>query len=334
MTYQTPYPFGQLPGGETVFKVDIAGQEMRASVLTYGATLQALHIDGLSPSMVLGLPSLQDYLLQPIYLGATVGRCANRIADGRFALGGITYQLDQNFQKRHTLHGGRIGTAQLNLRVSDVAADSVQLAIDLPDGHMGFPGALRVKATFRILVGPTLELEITATTDAPTICNLAHHGYFNLGGDRTILDHHLFNPAQTYQTTDMSLIPNHEPTSVEGTRYDFRQPRRLADVIDTGAIDNNFCFTHQRGDIALLSRLHSPGAGVSMEIHSTERGLQVYDGVRTDLVVLKREGWPSHAGIASEPQNWPDAMNNPLAPASALHPGETYRQLSRFTFCE
>lgn len=332
MTLPTAHRFGQLPGGETVFKVDIAGHGMRASVLTYGATLQALHIEGHSPSVVLGLPSLQDYLMQPVFLGATVGRFANRIANGRFSLFGKTYQLDQNFQQRHTLHGGSLGTARLNWQIADAAPDSVQLAVELPDGHMGFPGTLQAKATFRILVGPTLELEITATTDAPTICNFAHHGYFNLGDDETILDHRLCILTQNYQATDKSLIPHHRPAHVGGTPFDFRQPRRLGDIIETTALDNNFCFDHQHGDIALLARLKASGSDVSMEIHSTERGLQVYDGVRTDLVAPEGKRWPSHAGLALEPQNWPDAINNPLAPASVLRPGDTYRQLSHYIF--
>lgn len=331
MTHPAPHVFGQLPGGEPTFKVDIAGQGMCASVLTYGATLQSLHIDGHSSSLVLGLPSLEDYLLQPIYLGATVGRYANRIAEGRFTLDGNTYQLNQNFQKRHILHGGSEGTAHLNWQISDIAADSVQLSVKLPAGHMGFPGTLQVRAAFRILVGPTLELEITATTDAPTICNFAHHGYFNLGCDKTVRDHLLVIPAQTYQKADRSLIPDHEPTPVEGTCLDFRRPRRLGDAFDTSPIDFNFCFTQQQ-EISLLAWLQSPGSGVSMEIHSTERGLQVYDGLRTDLVAVEGIGWPSHAGIALEPQNWPNAINNPLAPSSVLRPGETYRQLSKFGF--
>ncbi|UWR14734.1 aldose epimerase family protein [Sulfitobacter sp. M368] len=326
-----PRSLGVLPDRQTVWQIPIAGQGLRANVLSYGATLQSLYIAGHPKSLVLGLDDLEGYLNQAIYLGATVGRCANRIAEGRFSIDGTDHQTDQNFLNRHTLHGGACGTSRLNWQVLDHHPDRVTLGMDLADGQMGFPGAMEVRLTFSITAGPALSLEITAQADKPTLCNFAHHGYFNLGLTEDVTDHLLHIPAGSYQRPDDTLIPENDPVPLAGTALDFRVAKRLRAALRDGGIDHNFCFEHQQGQ-ALLAQLSAPDSGVRMAIHSTEPGLQVYDGELTDLVREGTRNWNSYAGIALEPQNWPNAINNPKAPSPILRPGEVYRQRTSFVF--
>lgn len=323
--------FGALPDGQTVWQIPIVGQGLCANVLSFGATLQSLHLEGHPQSLVLGLNDLEGYLGQAIYLGATVGRCANRIAEGRFSIDGTAYQIDQNFLDRHMLHGGSEGTSRLNWQVADHRLDRVTLALHLADGHMGFPGALDVELTYAITAGPALQLEITATSSLPTPCNFAHHGYFNLGLSGSVLDHVLYSPAQHYQRPDEGLIPHNAPEPLTGHAFDLRRAKPLSAALRDGGIDHNYCFDHRQAQ-AHLARLSAPDSGISMDIHSTEPGLQIYDGALTNLVSEGGAQWPEYAGIALEPQNWPNAVNNPLAPSPILRPGAVYRQRTAFVF--
>lgn len=323
--------FGLRPDGQRVTRVAIAGHGLSAWMLTQGATVQDLRLAGFPQPLVLGFPQLAPYLTEGMYFGAVVGRFANRIAHGRARIGEKERQLDRNFLDRHLLHGGADGTGVRNWRLGEVAANAVTLHDRLPDGHMGFPGALDVTVRYAIAPGPVLVIEITATADAETLCNFAQHSYFNLSGQPTVADHMLSCPAERFTATDPELIPTGETPAVAGTRHDWRRPVRLGERLDAGLIDDNLCL----GDTRLaaprpVARLSAPGGPV-LHLESTEPGLQVYAGdhIRPGAPGLGGTPYRRFAGIALEPQLWPDAPNHLGFPSAWLRPGEPYRQITR-----
>ncbi|MBN9135578.1 MAG: galactose mutarotase, partial [Phyllobacterium sp.] len=205
-----PQPFGMF-AGEPVFQATIQSPSgALAHVLNWGAVIRDLHIplaDGTPQRVVLGFDHFDPYPVQSPYFGALVGRYANRIARGRFTLDGREYQLDRNEGGKQTLHGGAMGTSQRLWTIADWSASSVTLALRLPDGDQGFPGAMKVRCTYRFTADSTLCMDITATTDAPTVTSFAQHSYFNLDASDDIRDHRLQIFADSYTPVADDLIP-------------------------------------------------------------------------------------------------------------------------------
>lgn len=322
--------FGQMPDGTTVERVILRGGALTANVLSYGAVIQDLRLDGHDAPLVLGFDTFSPYLTHSPYFGATAGRCANRIRDGHLELDGRSYQLDRNFLGKHLLHGGASGMGKRVWRFAKVGDDCVTLTITQAAGDMGFPGELTTSVTFSLLPYGILDIRIEAETDAPTLCNIAHHSYFNLGGD-TVSDHLLTIDAESYLPVDAGLIPTGEVRSVAGTGFDFRSP---APVSQAHPVDHNFCLSRERGPLRRVARLASPASGVAMELRTTEPGLQVYDGakINVDLPGLSGQTLWAHAGIALEPQVWPDANHHDDFPQAVLRPGEVYQQHTQYIF--
>ena len=322
--------FGSLPDGREVHRVTLARGDLTARFLTYGAVLQDLRLAGHPTSLTLGLETLADYLSHSRFFGATAGRCANRIGNARFTLDGQRYDIDKNFKERHHLHGGSNSLGKRLWTVADHGPAYLAMTHTLPDGHMGYPGTLQVQVRFT-LDTDALDIRMTATTDAPTLCNLAHHSYWVLDDSGTILDHNLQIPADRFTAVDNDLIPT-DITPVAGTRFDFRTNRPIRDGSEQGLIDHNFCFSPAHGGLQDRAILTSPRSGLSLSVRSTEPGLQVYDSAPMDVPVLDIDGrdLKAYAGLALEPQIWPDAINNPDWPSPVLRPGETYDQHTRF----
>ncbi|HCQ66187.1 MAG TPA: hypothetical protein DIU07_14005, partial [Rhodobacteraceae bacterium] len=322
--------FGEMPDGTPVERVTIRGGGLTANVLSYGAVIQDLRLDGYDAPLVLGFETFAPYLTHSPYFGATAGRCANRIRDGHLELDGVTYQLDRNFLGKHLLHGGARGMGKRLWRIEGSATDHVTLGVMLDDGDMGFPGRFKARVTFALLDGGVLDIRMSAETDAPTLCNLAHHSYFTLGGE-TISDHLLQIAAESYLPVDAELIPTGEIRSVKDTGFDFRTP---APVRQAHPVDHNFCLSRQREPLRPVAWLKGPATGVGMELRTTEPGLQVYDGakVNVDLPGLTGQPMRAHAGIALEPQIWPDANHHAGFPQAVLRPGEPYAQQTQYIF--
>ncbi|MFC3570947.1 aldose epimerase family protein [Paracoccus simplex] len=325
--------FGTLPDGRPVLRMTISAHGLTAAVITLGASLQDLRLDGIDHPLVLGFPRLEPYLAEGRYFGAVVGRCANRIAHGRARLDGRELQLDRNQHGRHMLHGGKDGSGQRNWMLADRTPDSLALADHLPAGHMGFPGAMLVRATYTILPGPALMLTILATADETTFCNFAQHSYFNLDGSATVAEHRLTVPAETYLPVDAELIPRGAPAPVAGTHLDFRAPVRLETRLSGPAIDHNLCLDRQRRALPRKVAVLQAG-GLSMALRSTEPGLQVYPAnhLAPGGAGLAGRPYGRHAGIALESQLWPDAPNHPDYPSAELQPGQLYRQTTVMGF--
>lgn len=200
-----------------------------ASVITWGAVLRDLLVPAATglQRVVLGLDSLEHYRLYSPYFGATPGRFANRIAGGRFSLDGRDYALATNEKGRTTLHGGSRGFGTLPWRIDHLEESTVRLILNSPDGDEGFPGAVRARCTYRLRDPGTLSVELDATTDAPTLVNLAHHSYFNLDGSADVLDHELMLNCPFVTPTDEDNIPTGEIRPVAGTPFDFTAPRPI-----------------------------------------------------------------------------------------------------------
>ncbi len=320
-----------MPDGTDVHRIKLVGGGLTAHVLTYGAVLQDLRLEAHEAPLVLGFPEFAPYLTDSPYFGATAGRFANRIRDGHLELDGETYQLDTNFIGKHMLHGGADSMGKRVWDIEHVSADSATLQIVLPDGHMGFPGRLAARVTFSLLADGVLDIRMMAETDTATICSLAHHSYFKLDGGATISDHSLQMDALSYLPVDNELIPTGQVAPVEGSGFDFRAP---APVRQAHPVDHNFCLSQGRGELRLVATLKSAASGVAMGIRTTEPGLQVYDGSNINIALPGLDGQPmgAFAGIAMEPQIWPDAHHHEHFPQATLRPGETYHQHTQFVF--
>jgi len=323
--------FGTMPDGTDVYRIRLKTDRLEANFLSYGAVLQDLRLAGHSHPLVLGFPTFAPYLTHSPYFGAIAGRCANRIRDGHLELDGKTHKLDRNFLGKHTLHGGAAGTGKKVWQIEQVTTDSVAFAITLADGEMGFPGNLNAKVTYKLVPDATLDINMEATTDATTLCNLAHHSYFTLDGSGSIAQHHLEIDAENYIPVGDELIPTGEVRPVNSARFDFRTAKPIG---LGGSLDHNFCLSSDRQDLRRVALLTSLVSGVSLDVQTTEPGLQIYDGRRVDIDIPGLAGKPmsKHAGIAIEPQIWPDANHHENFADAILRPGETYRQHTQFAF--
>lgn len=326
--------FGELPGGERVTRTRLDAYGLRLNTITWGASVQDLRIEGVEHPLVLGFPMLAPYLTaEGRYFGAIVGRVANRIAGGAAQIGATTWQFDRNEAGQTTLHGGSNGTGQRNWRRVALEPNLVAYVDYLPDGHMGFPGNLLVRVVYRLLPGPALAIEILATATCETLCSFAQHSYFNLDGSDSIANHCLSSPASHYLPVDERLIPLGAPARVDGTALDFTSPVRLGSRIANGGIDHNLCLAPERlRDPRPMAVLRSDG--VQMLIESTEPGLQVYTGdhIRPGSIGISGQTYGRNAGIALEPQCWPDAPHHADYPSAVLAPGQIYKQTTILRF--
>ena len=224
--------FGTLPNGRPVHRLVLAAGGLRLHLLTYGAVVQDLTLGYPSTPTGIGFSHFCPVSDPIAVFGATVGRCANRIRDGHVVIDGVTHQLDTN-HGNHTLHGGSQSIGKRLWQVIDASSNHACLGIRCADGEMGFPGQLDIQATFTLQQHGVLDIQYHATTTVTTLCNLAHHSYFTLGGD-SINDHWLHINAEDYLPVDAGLIPTGQIRPVAGTPFDFRQPRRIgSQAIDT-----------------------------------------------------------------------------------------------------
>jgi aldose 1-epimerase len=331
--------FGRLEDGTEITETTIAGGGLRVGVLTYGAVIRMLEVDGSGGprNVVLGFSNLDDYVQRAPYFGAIAGRHANRLAGGRFPLDGRDVQLTLNEAGRTHLHGGLAGFPKRPWTLADAGPEHVTLTLVSEDGEEGYPG--RVEATCRYAIDGdrTLAIELTATTDAPTIVNLAAHSYFDLDGDETILDHLMEIPAEAYTPVDGHLITTGEISPVAGTRFDFRRSRPIRGAGEHETYDHNFVLAMTRAEKPrLAARVVGPKSGRTLEVLSTEPGVQFYDGSYLRVAVPDGGGRMrgKNSGFCLEPQLFPDGPNKPAWPSAVLRPGETYRQRTVYRFGE
>jgi aldose 1-epimerase len=343
--------FGTLPDGRAVEAVTLKNNVIEARLIGLGAAIQSLIVpdrDGRRADVTLGYASLDEYLAGSEYFGATVGRVANRIANGRFALDGETFHVPVN-NGANSLHGGSPGFDKRRwgvVAVEEGEAPSVTFGLTSEEGDQGYPGTLRATATYE-LRGDTLSIEYRAATDRPTIVNLSNHAYWNLAGDGAAegaMGHLLTIPADHYLPTDAGAIPTGEFRAVEGTAFDFRTATpiglRVRDALDEQirfgrGFDHNMVIAREVAEAPrLLARLEHPGSGRTLEVRSNQPGLQFYSGNFLDGTVAGKAGRLYRQGdaVALEPQCFPDTPNRPEFGSVRLDPGETYCNLTELRF--
>jgi aldose 1-epimerase len=335
--------FGRV-GDQNVQEVRLRGAcGTEAAILTYGAILRDLTVPvggTKKRRVVLGYRSLQGYLDGRAYIGATVGRCINRINSG-FILDGKHYKVPINEGDHVHLHGGPNGFSKRVWRLAGCTDNAATLELISPDGDEGYPGTLHARCTYAIESPGTLTIELTATTDAPTIANLGHHSYFTLQPGSDVRDHRLSIAADFYTPLDQYLIPTGEIASVADTAYDFRKLRPIRAGGGPG-YDINFALNqgwlpHARAeDLPVAARLVSPAGDLAMDLSTTEPGLQFYEGIRLSPSDEAYDGEPHlpYRGLCLEPQRFPDSINRAHFSPVVLRPGEIYRQLTQFRFAQ
>jgi aldose 1-epimerase len=326
--------FGTLPDGAEVELIAIAAGNLRAEIMTWGAVLRDLRLDGHAPPLVLGFDQFEHYPTHSPHFGAIAGRYANRIKAGRFQLDGTTYQLDLNQMGRHHLHGGAQGFGKRPWTLTEFGVDFVTLSLHAAAGDMGYPGALDVTCTYRIVPPGTLRVELSAKTTAPTLVNLAHHSYFNLDGSADIGGHTLQIVGDRITETDQDLIPTGTLLPVAGTAFDFRTARPIDDAAGT-RYDTNYCLSDAHRPVTgpVVTAVGGDGR-VSLRVWTDQPGVQFYDGHKLAVPVPGLEGrrYGPRAGFCLEPQVWPDAPNQPAFPSAVLRPEQTYRQSTEYRF--
>lgn len=322
--------FGTLPDGTPIQRYTLDnGRGMSAKILTYGAILNELNVPdakGAVTNVVLSARALEDYLSGFRGGAAIVGRVANRIADARFTLDGVTYKLVANNSSNH-LHG-LFGKSVWQAR--PLAATKHTAALELtylsPAGESGFPGNLTARVVYTLTDANELRLDFSATTDQATPVNLASHAYFNLSGGGSALDHVLWLGASHYTPVDDGMIPTGEIASVKGTPFDFTKPTRIGARIDQlkprpGGYDHNFVLNGRPGSLKLAARVQDPASGRILEVRTTEPGVQFFTANHLQ-----------HAALCLETQHFPDSVNHPNFPSTILRPGDTFRSTTIFRF--
>ncbi len=325
------------------------GNGLRARIITFGARLTELWVPdrvGQLADVVLGFDTLDEYLATDHYFGATCGRYGNRIANGRFRLGTVDYQLDQNEGRNH-LHGGKAGFDRKVWAISEVAPARVVLTAASDDGEMGYPGACQLRATYHLTEDDRLLITMEAVSDADTLMNMVHHSYFNLGGQGSgdLRGHVMQLNSRFYTPVDGDLVATGEVRSVDGTAFDFRTPKPIGQDIDAlpvlavgdlvgAGYDHNWCL----GDAGVKMRdvvdLSDPVSGRRMCLKSTEPGVQIYTGgYLTDRIAAKRgRRMCQFAGLTFETQKFPGAPNHAHFPDATLRAHQPYHHVMEFTF--
>jgi aldose 1-epimerase len=344
-------PFGATAEGRDVERFTLTSPSgITIAVLSFGGAIQTIMVPdrtGALADVTLGYDTLAEYERDKSYLGSLVGRYANRIRAGRFALDGRDYTLARNAGDNH-LHGGARGFNKAVWTVEPFEdGDDVGLVLEhvSPDGDEGYPGTLRSRVCYRLRANAELQIDFHATTDAATPVNLTQHAYFNLAGTGSgdILGHELELNASRFTPVDETLIPTGELRSVRGTPFDFSTAERVGARIAAddeqlrlaGGYDHNFVLDGKGdGELSLAARLTEPVSGRGIDIHTTEPGIQFYTGNFLDGRVAGKGGIPHRyrSGLALETQHFPNSPNEPSFPSTILRPGAEHRSRTVYHF--
>ena len=330
--------FGKTPEGQSISLFTLTNRFGNSiSVTDYGAILVSVNVpdrNGQLANVNLGYPTLEGYLARHPYFGSTVGRFCNRIAQGHFQLDGRTYTLALNNGPNH-LHGGIVGFDKLTWCGAELKTDNasgMRFHLQSRDGQEGYPGTLDLFADYLWNDANELTFAYRATTDAPTVVNLTNHAYWNLSGAKSgnVLDHQLQLNCGRFLAVDDTLIPTGQLTDVAATPLDFRQPRaigeRIAQLPSTKGYDHCYVVDGPAGKLRFAGRATDPKSGRTMEVLTTQPGMQLYTGNHLGGEFVQ------HAGFCLETQHYPDAPNQPAFPTTRLNPGEQFEQTTVHRF--
>ncbi|MBB1444002.1 MULTISPECIES: aldose epimerase family protein [Pseudoalteromonas] len=307
------------------------GENLTAEILPFGAIIKSIKFK--KQEMTLSVDDPQYYLENPFYLGATVGRYANRIAKGRFSLSGTQYQLEAN-NGPNSLHGGVKGFNKVLWQVTKQTESEVELYYCSPDGEQGFPGELQVWQTISAKNGE-LTLHFKALTNKETLVNFTNHCYFNLDGSSSINEHLVQINTDRYLPIDTTSIPLNEAALVCGTCFDFTKPAQVGEALSAvhpqleagNGFDHCYIFNDD-SSLKTMATLTSPHTNVSLTLKSTQPGMQLYTANFVGSPFKARQA------LCFEAQNWPDAPNRENFPKANLLPAEKYEQVIIYSFSE
>lgn len=330
--------FGTLADGTKAYLYSLTNSKgMRVDITDFGgAIVNALTPDreGRLADITLGCSSLDSYVAKNPYLGALIGRFGNRIAGGRFTLDGAEYRVALNFGVNH-LHGGHVGFDKKCWETPAYGEHGralLRLRLLSPDGDEGYPGTLDTTVAYELSESNELVIDYTATTDKPTVVNLTNHAYWNLAGETsgTILGHEVTLFADYYTPGDTALVPTGTLAPVEGTPMDFRSAHRIGERIKTpfeqtknaGGYDHNYVVRGQPGTLRPAAFVREPLSGRTMEVLTTEPGVQFYSGNFLDGTCVGKSGvaYVRNAGLCLETQHFPDSPNNARVPVDRPSP--------------
>jgi aldose 1-epimerase len=350
VTKLTRVSFGQTPEGKNVDRITVGNRTgVEVDVLTYGATIAAIRTadrGGAIDDIVHGFDDLAGYLTRSRYFGSVVGRYGNRIARGQFTLDGSTYRLATNNGPNH-LHGGVKGFDKVIWTATAFQGPQgtgVTLKYVSADGEEGYPGEVTVTVTYTLNDRNELKVEYHAATTRPTIINLTQHSYFNLSGRQAddVLDHEVWINADRFVPVDATLIPTGELASVQGTPFDFRTPTRIGARIDDAheqigrgrGYDHTLVLVREGAGLCPAARAVDPLTGRTLEVATTEPGMQFYSGNFLDGSIHGKGGrsYGKRSGFCFETQHFPDSPNQPNFPSTVVRPGSDYRSATVFTF--
>jgi len=345
-------PFGQTSDGETATLYTLTNAKgMKVEITNYGGIVTSIIVpdrEGKLADVALGYDNLADYIKASPYFGALIGRYGNRIAKGKFTLGGKEYTLAVN-NGPNALHGGLKGFDKVIWQADPVPANGKEVGLKLTytskDMEEGYPGTLHATVWYSLTSDNELKIRYEAKTDKPTPVNLTNHSYFNLkgAGSGDILDHVVMLNADRFLPVDETLIPTGELRPVKGTPFDFTQPKPIGQDIKADDEQVKFgngwdhCWVLNRkkpGELTLVARVSEPTSGRVMEMYTTEPAVQFYSGNFLDGSNVGKGGKPYNFrnGFCLEAEHYPDSPNKPKFPSAILKPGETYKQMTVYKF--
>ena len=320
---------------------------MEVCITNFGARIVSIMLpdkNGKMTDVVLGFDNIDDYINVPSDFGATIGRYANRIGDGKITIDGKEIQLPQN-NGSHCLHGGPTGWQYQVFKTNQLDAQTIKLTVESPDGDNNFPGNVVASVTYTLTEDNAIDIKYDATTDQKTVINMTNHSYFNLSGNPSVsgMDHILYLAGDSITPIDSTFMTNGEMMAVAGTPFDFKTPKAISQDVTNfeneqikfgKGFDHNWVL-NTKGDIRqVAAKLTSPTTGITLEVYTDEPGIQLYTGNFLDGTVKGKNGivYPQRASICLETQHYPDSPNKAHWPSVILEPGKTYTSHCIFKF--
>ena len=320
---------------------------MEVCITNFGARIVSIMTpdkNGKMTDVVLGFDNIDDYINVPSDFGATIGRYANRIGDGKITIDGKEIQLPQN-NGSHCLHGGPTGWQYQVFKTNQLDAQTIKLTVESPDGDNNFPGNVVASVTYTLTEDNAIDIKYDATTDQKTVINMTNHSYFNLSGNPSVsgMDHILYLAGDSITPIDSNFMTNGEMMAVAGTPFDFNTPKAISQDVTNfeneqikfgKGFDHNWVL-NTKGDIRqVAAKLTSPTTGITLEVYTDEPGIQLYTGNFLDGTVKGKNGivYPQRASICLETQHYPDSPNKAHWPSVILEPGKTYTSHCIFKF--
>ena len=311
---------------------------MEVCVTNFGARIVSVLVpdrDGIMRDVVLGFDNIKDYQNVKSDFGASIGRYANRINQGRITIDGETIQLPQN-KYGHCLHGGPNGWQYKVYKPVEVTRNSISFSLFSPDGDENFPGNVNAKVSYTLTDDNAIRIQYSATADAKTVINMTNHSYFNLSGNPSnpAIDHVLYLNASNFTPVDSTFMTTGEIAAVEGTPMDFTTPKAIGQDIENPyqqlrngkGYDHNWVLDTKGNVNELAAKLSCPSTGIAVEVYTNEPGIQIYTGnfLKGNIVGKNGVAYPCRASVCLETQHFPDSPNKPQWPSVLLEPGQKY----------